>query len=261
MSIFRADALAGQHIVISGGCGAIGLGIIKGVTEHGAVVSVNDLIAPDDADARLNAAGIAPDRVNYIRGDLTQVDAVIAFIDVARSRFGAVHTALCHAGVVLPAPLLDATVESFDQTMAVNVRAAFLLGQVAARAMIADGVRGHLLFTTSWVAETPWPGIGAYNSSKAAMNQLMRTFARELADRGVRANAIAPGIVGIGMAKRQFDTEPDYRARVQKAIPLGDMQTLDSVVDAFLFACSPAAAYITGAVLTVDGGCSLYPMD
>jgi NAD(P)-dependent dehydrogenase (short-subunit alcohol dehydrogenase family) len=145
--------------------------------------------------------------------------------------------------------------------MAVNVKTAFLLGKNAARAMLDDGISGHLIFTTSWVAETPWPEIGPYNASKAAMNQLMRSFARELADKGIRANAIAPGIVSVGMAKHQWDTDPVYQARASKAIPLGEMQPLESVSDAFLFLCSRAASYMTGSVLTVDGGCSLYPMD
>ena len=127
--------------------------------------------------------------------------------------------------------------------------------------MIEDEVAGHLVFTTSWVSHTPWPDIGPYNASKAGMNQLMRSFARELAAKGIRANAIAPGIVAAGMAKRQWDTDPGYRARAQKAIPLGMMQPLESVVNAFLFLCSGAASYMTGSVLVADGGCSLYPMD
>jgi NAD(P)-dependent dehydrogenase (short-subunit alcohol dehydrogenase family) len=93
------------------------------------------------------------------------------------------------------------------------------------------------------------------------MNQLMRSFARELADKHIRANCVAPGIVSVGMAKRQWDTDPSYQARAKKAIPLGQMQSLDSVTDAFLFMCSPASVYMTGSILTVDGGCSLYPMD
>jgi NAD(P)-dependent dehydrogenase (short-subunit alcohol dehydrogenase family) len=67
--------------------------------------------------------------------------------------------------------------------------------------------------------------------------------------------------VSVGLARRQWDTDPVYRARAQKAIPLGAMQPLESVADAFLFLCSPAADYMTGSVLLVDGGCSLYPMD
>jgi NAD(P)-dependent dehydrogenase (short-subunit alcohol dehydrogenase family) len=145
--------------------------------------------------------------------------------------------------------------------MAVNVKTAFLLGQAAARAMVADEIAGHLIFTVSWVADVPWPEIGPYSASKAAMKQLSRTFARELADKGIRANAMAPGIVGVGLAKIQWDTEPSYKARAQKAVPLGALQTPESVADAFLFLCSPAADYMTGSVLVVDGGCSLYPMD
>ena len=93
------------------------------------------------------------------------------------------------------------------------------------------------------------------------MNQLMRSFARELADKNIRANAIAPGIVSVGMAKRQWDTDPVYQARARKAIPLGFMQPLESVANGFLFLCSEAADYMTGSVLLIDGGCSLYPMD
>ena len=71
----------------------------------------------------------------------------------------------------------------------------------------------------------------------------------------------APGIVGTGMAKKQWDTEPEYRRRAQKAIPVGVLQTPESVAAAFVFLASDAANYMTGATLLVDGGCSLYPMD
>jgi NAD(P)-dependent dehydrogenase (short-subunit alcohol dehydrogenase family) len=258
---FREDALSGQHIVISGGAGAIGVGVVKALTAHGAKMTVNDIIKPEEAQRRLTEAGVSLDGVHYVKGDLTRSADAQAFVDAARARFGAIHTALCHVGMVVATPLLEYSEETWDKLMATNVKSAFLLGQASARAMLADGVKGHLIFTTSWVAETPWPDIGPYNTSKAAMNQLMRSFARELADKGIRANCIAPGIVGAGMAKRQWDTEPDYRARAQKAIPLGYMQPIESVADGFLFLCSPAASYMTGSILLIDGGCSLYPMD
>lgn len=256
---FREDALAGQHVVISGGAGALGVGVVSKLVEHGARVTVNDVIDPAEAQNRL--MGIDRQKWAYMQADLTQPEEAQRFITAARAGFGAIHTALCHVGIVVPAPLLDYSPADWDATMAVNVKSAFLLGQAAAKAMLQDGIAGHLIFTTSWVANVPWPEIGPYNASKAAMNQLMRSFARELADKGIRANAIAPGIVSVGMAKRQWDTDPVYQARAKKAIPLGYMQPLDSVADAFVFLCSPAARYMTGAVLTVDGGCSLYPMD
>lgn len=259
---FREDALAGQHIVISGGCGAIGLGIVKKLTDHSAVMTVNDVLPPDEALKRLRDYGVKMDGIHYVQGDLTQSINVNRFVQEARAKFGPIHTALCHVGIVIPAPLIDFKEEDWDQTMAVNVKAAFLLAQSAARSMIEDKVQtGHLIFTTSWVAETPWPEIGPYNTSKAAMNQLMRSFARELADKGIRANCMAPGIVSVGMAKRQWDTDPSYQSRARKAIPLGQMQPLESVTNGFLFLCSTAADYMTGSVLVIDGGCNLYPMD
>jgi NAD(P)-dependent dehydrogenase (short-subunit alcohol dehydrogenase family) len=259
---FREDALAGQHIVISGGVGAIGQGIVKKLTDHSAIMTVNDVLPPDEARRRLHDYGVKMDSIHYVQGDLTQAANVQHFVQEARAKFGPIHTALCHVGIVIPAPLLDFKEDDWDQTMAVNVKAAFLLAQAASRAMIEDKVQtGHLIFTTSWVAETPWPEIGPYNTSKAAMNQLMRSFARELADKGIRANSIAPGIVSVGMAKRQWDTDPSYQARARKAIPLGQMQPLESVTNGFLFLCSSAADYMTGSVLVIDGGCNLYPMD
>jgi NAD(P)-dependent dehydrogenase (short-subunit alcohol dehydrogenase family) len=113
----------------------------------------------------------------------------------------------------------------------------------------------------AWVQDVPWPEITPYTISKSALKATMRGFARELAPRGIRANAIAPGIVAVGMAKRQWDTDPEYRARAERAIPLGHMQPPESVAHAFLFLCSEMASYMTGSVLLVDGGCSLYPMD
>ena len=258
---FRNDALAGLHIVISGGCGAIGLGIVKKLTAHGANITVNDILSNQLAIDRLSQSGIDIGKINYVKADLTDADETAMLVNTARERFGSIHVALCHIGMVIPQPLLDYTAEEWDETMAVNVRTAFLLGSAASRSMLEDDIKGQLIFTTSWVADVPWPEIGPYNASKAAMKQLMRSFARELADKGIRANAVAPGIVSVGLAKQQWDTDPTYRARAQKAIPLGVMQPLDSVADAFLFLCSSAADYMTGTVLLVDGGCSLYPMD
>lgn len=258
---FTKDALQGQHIVISGGAGALGIGIVKMLTDHGAVMTINDVLEPVDGIKRLSAGGIDMERVAYIQADLTQKPEVKRFVEGAVEHFGSIHTALCHAGIVTTSKLINVEVDQWDTVLAVNLRAAMLLAQMAIRHMLDRGTKGQVIFTSSWVSETPWPEIGPYHTSKAGMNQLMRGFARELAADGIRANAIAPGIVGAGMAKHQWDTDPGYRARAQRAIPLGYLQPVETVANAFLFLCSPAASYMTGSVLFVDGGCSLYPMD
>jgi NAD(P)-dependent dehydrogenase (short-subunit alcohol dehydrogenase family) len=258
---FQRTMLNEHHIVISGGCGAIGLGLVKSLVSHGARVTVNDVLTEEEAERRLSEAEIDPSRVVYHKADLTADDQTASLLAFARAHFGPVDTALCHAGVVISGPLVHFSAADWNRTISTNLTSAFLLGKHAASQMIEENRKGQLVFTSSWVSETPWPDIGPYNASKAGMNQLMRSFARELAPRGIRANAIAPGLVAIGMAKMQYETDPAYRARALKAIPLGYMQPLDSVVNGFLFLCSPAAQYMCGSVLFIDGGCSLYPMD
>jgi NAD(P)-dependent dehydrogenase (short-subunit alcohol dehydrogenase family) len=90
---------------------------------------------------------------------------------------------------------------------------------------------------------------------------MARSFAREFAVDGIRANVLAPGIVGVGMARKQWIEERDYRLRARRAVPLGQLQDPQSVADALLFLCSPMSAYMTGSTLVVDGGASLYPLD
>lgn len=261
MSVYKNNMLDGQHIVISGGVGDIGLGVVKGLTDHGARVTINDIVPFDEAERRLSATGIVPDSVAYFRGDLTRANEVDRFIATAHRQFGPIHTAICNAAVAITAQLIEFSVADWEKTMDVNVKAAFLLAQAAAKTMIADGTAGHLVFTSSWVADFAWPSVAPYNISKAALNHLMRCFARQLAGKRIRANALSPGVVGVGMAQRQWQTEPEFRDLSERAIPLGHLQELQSVVDGFLFLCSPAASYMTGTLLLIDGGCSLYPLE
>lgn len=249
--------LSAKTIFITGGAGAIGRVVVQTLAAHGARVAVNDIVDADEARAVLPAS----ERVSYFRADLAQQPQVQAAFDLVEASLGLPNVVCCHAGMVMVAPVQSYPLDDFDQLMNLNTRAAFIVAQEAVKRWLRAGVQGHLIFTTSWVADVPWPEITPYTMSKSAMNAMMRGFARELAQHGIRANAIAPGIVGAGLSKRQWDTDPAYRARASKAIPLGFMQPPESVANAFVFLCSDMAAYMTGSVLLVDGGCSLYPMD
>jgi NAD(P)-dependent dehydrogenase (short-subunit alcohol dehydrogenase family) len=253
--------LTGKVILITGGCGAIGRVLARVLAESGARVAVNDVISEEQARQALAEAGVTMDSVAYFREDATSADGVEALFERVQALLGLPDIVCCHAGMVDAYPVDQYPLDRFDALMALNVRSSFVVGQAATRRWIERGASGHLIFTTSWVEDVPWPDITPYTTSKAAVKALMRGFGRELAAKGIRANAVAPGIVGVGMAKRQWDTDPSYRARAEKAIPLGHMQTPESVAHAFLFLCSDLAAYMTGSVLLVDGGCSLYPMD
>jgi NAD(P)-dependent dehydrogenase (short-subunit alcohol dehydrogenase family) len=246
--------------LITGGLGDIGRVVVKTLASHGARVAVNDTAAQSAGEAMLE--GIAGAR--YFQADNTDPSAVTRLFDSVESEWGVPNVVCCHAGIVISSPYVDYAPEQFDRVLDVNLKGAFLVSREAAARMpaVASADRpARIVFTSSWVQDVPWPGIAAYNVSKSGLKMLMKTLAREVADRHIRVNAIAPGIVGTGMAKKQWDTEPDYRRRAQKAIPVGVLQTAESVADAFLFLASDASNYMTGATLLVDGGCSLYPMD
>ena len=258
---FAADCLQNKAILITGGLGAIGKVVVQDLLLHSARVVVNDIIAEQEAESWMQASGCAADRCIYINADVSTASGAQALVEKAVQSFGAVDVALCHAGMAQSCSILDYPEQDWDRILRVNLRSAFLVAQAAARAMVAQKVKGKIIFTSSWVQDTPWPDITPYNVTKSGIKMLMRGMARELAAKGIRVNSLAPGIVAVGMAKRQWDTEPDYRRRAEKAIPLGFMQPPESVADAFIFLCSPASDYMTGATLMVDGGCSLYPMD
>lgn len=253
--------LSDKTVLVTGGVGAIGRVVVQTLAEHGATVAVNDVVSEADAAEILGNVDSGNGQIAYFRADNREPEQVEQMLDQVTERMTMPDVVCCHAGIVHSDPITQYPLERFDSLMDINLRAAFVVAQAAAKRWIEHHQKGLLIFTTSWVQDVPWPEITPYNVSKSGLRTLMRGFARELAPHGIRANAIAPGIVGVGMAKRQWDTEPQYRARAEKAIPLGEMQAPESVAHGFLVLCSPLAAYMTGSVLLMDGGCSLYPMD
>jgi NAD(P)-dependent dehydrogenase (short-subunit alcohol dehydrogenase family) len=261
MPTFSKDCLKDHGVLITGGLGAIGRVMVSHLLEVSASVAVNDVLPEEQASQAMEAAGWDPARCAYFRADVTKPEEARRLVESARARLGRLDVALCHAGMVKSAPILDFSAEDWNKTLDLNLTGAFLVAQAAARAMVAQGKGGKIIFTSSWVQDVPWPEITPYNVSKSGMKMLMRGMARELATQGIRVNAVAPGVVAVGLAKRQWDTEPDYRRRAEKAIPLGAMQPPESVANAVVFLCSAASNYMTGSTVLVDGGCSLYPMD
>lgn len=239
--------------VVTGGAGDIGGAIARALSRQGYRTLITDVL-PDDVGRARAAELTTQSAVRYRYADTTSTADVSAVIEHAD---GPLHIAVICAGTVAAQPFLEIEPDVWRRTLDVNLTGAFLAAQAAARRMIAQEVKGHLIFVSSWVAERPWPEIAAYSASKAGMNQLMRTAALELSAHGIRANAIAPGIVMAGLARTQFETEPQYAARAARAIPLGSPQTAEQIADAVGFLASPAAASMTGSIVTVDAGSSL----
>ncbi len=245
--------LSNELVVISGGEGALGRAVCDRLAELRAkVVSV-------DVAARTELSETA--QVLRYQADASDAAAVETMLEAVADCCGRLPTIVCcHAGIVESHPVLDYPLVAFDELFRVNLRGVFVLAQAVARRWKAAGTGGHLIFTSSWVQDYPWPGIAPYSASKAAVYSLMRSFAKELAPLGIRANAVLPGIAAVGMARRQWDDDPAYRQRAQQVVALGALQDPRSVADAFAFLCSPLASYMTGSALRVDGGCSLGPL-
>ena len=137
-----------------------------------------------------------------------------------------------------------------------------MLAQAAVQQMISqspdgDGIRGKILFTSSWVGSSPYPGSIDYCAGKAALDHLVRLIAQEFAGQGIRANAVAPGILDAGLARAAIAQKPELRDAMLASIPLAELGTPDQVADAFVFLCSRQSNYMTGHVMFVDGGCAL----
>lgn len=257
---FSKACLDGSVVLITGGAGAIGRVIVESFLNHGAQVAVVDIGAHAEVDV---SPGI-PARSRYFQCDVTSETDVNKTFDAVTNAFGMPNIVCCHAGIAEAFPYAEYPLAQFRRVIDVNLVGSFLVSREAVRRMngkVSAEAPGRIIFTSSWVQDVPWPEISAYSASKSATKQLMRTLAREVADKHIRVNAIAPGIVAVGMAKKQWNTEPQYRQRASRAIPLGFLQPPESLGDAFVFLASDAANYLTGSTLLIDGGCSLYPMD
>jgi NAD(P)-dependent dehydrogenase (short-subunit alcohol dehydrogenase family) len=248
----RSD-LAGFGVAVTGAAGDLGAAMAFELAGRGAVVTMLDRVSETEASEQI-AAVSAAGSCSYRQVDVTDragVDAALAAIEP-------LDVAIGNAGIVDAAPFLEVSQAQWQAHLDINVTGCFNVGQAAARLMVERGTRGQIIFTGSWVGEIPWPDISAYSVSKAGVRMLARSMARELADRGIRVNVVAPGIVMAGMARRQYESDPDYARRASVVIPLGEFGTAEQIAKATAFLCSADADYMTGAVLLVDGGASLF---
>lgn len=251
--------LANKTALVTGGLGDLGQAMATHLAQAGANVVIWDLLP--EADDRLQPVQESGRRVAYQQVNVANRAEVDAAMDKMAAEFGSLDIVCSNAGIVESAPFLEITGESWQKHLEVNLTGCFNVGQSAARRMVKHQIQGRIIFTSSWVGSIPWPEITAYTVSKAGVNMLVKQMARELAVYGICVNAIAPGIVRAGLAGRQLVEEPQYAARVAKVIPLGQPGTPAEIAQAVVYLASPQTAYMTGSILTLDGGCSLFQFD
>ncbi|UMP01464.1 SDR family NAD(P)-dependent oxidoreductase [Amycolatopsis sp. EV170708-02-1] len=244
--------LTGTTTLVTGASGGIGRGIALRFAEAGSAVAVH--YHRDEASARAVVARIhdAGGTAETFAADLTDDGECRRLVAAAAAWTGRLDTLVNNAGVQPVEPLPEMSAESWRAILDANLTSAFSCTQAAAEVM--NG--GSVIHIASIEAAQPAPGHAHYSSAKAALVMHARAAALEYGARGLRVNAVSPGLIdrpGLG------DAWPEGVRRWRQAAPLGRLGTPGDVANACLFLASPLASWITGHNLTVDGGVTAHP--
>ncbi|MGZ4613666.1 MAG: SDR family NAD(P)-dependent oxidoreductase [Kineosporiaceae bacterium] len=252
----RGPRFVGRTAVVTGGSGGLGRAVCDGLAAEGAAVAVVDV---DGAavDATVEALRSAGAKASGHVVDVRDERAVTALMRAVHAEHGGPHVLVNLAGGSLGTPrdLDDISPEHLDLVLDVNVKGTFFCCQAAVPFMVGAG-GGAIVNTSSIGGRQPSPVTGVpYATAKAAVVGLTKRLAKEVGPRGVRVNAIAPGLFLTGRLQGMFDAMAETERRgVLDAIPLGRMPELREAVDPVLFLAGDESSYITGAVLDVNGG-------
>ena len=240
-----------DHSVLVTGAGAgIGLGIAQAFHQAGARVALGDLHEPGLARAAERLGG--SERVFTHPVDVRDGRSVADFVQATERAIGPVTVAVANAGVYPNAPVLDMTTEEWDRVIETNLRGVFLTCQAVARRMVAEGMPGKLITISSGAYNSGRKGAAHYCASKAGVVMFTKVLAMELGAHRINVNCIAPGLV---MVERNVNEVSEEVVRaIVATIPWGRPGSPEDIAHAALFLASPFAEFITGEVLSVDGG-------
>lgn len=245
-------SVAGELAIVTGGGTGLGFAMASCLAASGArvVITGRRLDVLEDAAKRLGPNVFAE---QYDVTDLAAAPALIARIEEC---YGAPTILINNAGNHVKKSVEDHTLEDFHSVLATHVEGAFAITRAAVPAMKRIG-RGSILFTASMSSLIGMPGIVAYSAAKSAYLGMVRSLAAELGASGIRVNAIAPGWIETPMLHQALDGDPRRRQKILDRTPEQRFGSPEDIGWAAVFLCSPAASFINGVVLPVDGGASI----
>ena len=248
--------LHGKVAIVTGGSKGIGKAIASVFAEAGASVALAARGEEDLARAA-KEVGSSGGEVLTVPTDVTDPSQVQALVDRTVERLGTIDILVNNAGAApFFSPVDEMRMEGFEKYFRVNFLSAVHCTKAVAPVLLGKH-EGCVLNVASVAGFVASPGLTYYASAKAALINFTRTVAQEWAGHRIRVNALAPGWVETELNERARRTIPDFNERVLGSIPLGRWGTPEDVAGAALFLCSPAASFITGTVLIVDGGQTL----
>jgi meso-butanediol dehydrogenase / (S,S)-butanediol dehydrogenase / diacetyl reductase len=247
----------GKVAVVTGAGSGIGAAIAAELASRGAAVLVTDV---DGAQAEAVARRINAVSQPFDVTDRETADRIAAF---AGEELGALDVWVSNAGISSMAPFVDVSEADLEATLAVNVKGPFLCGQAAARAMVAQGRGGAIVNVASMAGKRgAVPYLAHYVASKFAVVGLTQAMAYELAEHGIRVNAVCPGYVATAMQDRELEWEAKLRGSSRAAVrelwvadtPLGRLEQPEDVARCVAFLAGDDAGFVTGEALAVNGG-------
>ena len=246
-------SLAGQTALITGGGTGLGFGIAQCMAAAGAKVV---LVGRRETELQ-NAAASIGEQASFVAHDVTRLTRAGELIAAAEKVAGAPISILVNnAGIHLKKPAAETTPEEFQSVLTTHVCAAQALTAAVLPGMIARG-QGNVLFTASMAALFGLPLVIAYSAAKSAYLGMVRSLAAEVSGHGVRVNAIAPGWIESPMLRKALSGDPAREAKIIARTPMGHFGEPADIGNAAVYLCSPAAKFVTGVVLPVDGGASI----
>ncbi len=253
-SVFREHLLAGQHAFIAGGTSGINLGIARRLSQAGARVSLFGR-NPDRGERAVEAVQAVGGEAAFHQGDVREYAAVERALREAVERWGLLEILVNGAAGNFPAPAVGISSNGFRAVVEIDLVGTFHGCRAGFEHLRQPG--GVVVNVSAPQAYAPAPFQSHVCAAKAGVDMLTRVLAMEWGGAGVRVNAITPGPISGTEGMQRLAGSPEDAARVAGTVPLGRLGTVEDVAEAVLFLCSPAAAFITGAVLVCDGGWSL----